>query len=140
MVLDGLRAVPDGSVLLCLGDISVRKDAYALGRLAELKAETNLTMWLIPGNHDRIHPMFGLESVAEWTPLYREIFDVIALDLQVRIGRWQVLMTHIPGHQGRTRSRIHTRLRSWPGGRGARASTVPCTGTRIPRCRCGAST
>lgn len=100
-VLDGLRAVPDGSVLLCLGDISVRKDAYALGRLAELKAEKNLTMWLIPGNHDRIHPMFGPESVAEWTPLYREIFDVIALDLQVRIGRWQVLMTHLPRASGK---------------------------------------
>ncbi|WP_291475667.1 metallophosphoesterase [Corynebacterium sp.] len=101
VVPDHLREVPEDSVLLCLGDISVRKDAYALARLAELKAEKNLTMWLIPGNHDRVHPMFGWDSVAEWTPRYREIFDVIALDLQVRIGRWQVLMTHIPRATGK---------------------------------------
>lgn len=101
VVLDGLRTVPDGSVLLCLGDVSVRKDAYALECLAALKAEKNLTMWLIPGNHDRIHPMFGWDSVAEWTPRYREVFDVIALDLQVRIGRWQVLLTHIPRASGK---------------------------------------
>lgn len=100
-VLDGLRTVPNASVLLCLGDISVRRDAYALDCLAELKAEKDLTLWLVPGNHDRIHPMFGLESVAEWTPAYREVFDVIALDLQVRIGRWQVLMTHIPRATGK---------------------------------------
>ncbi|HAF72216.1 MAG TPA: hypothetical protein DCL06_04185 [Corynebacterium variabile] len=140
VVLDGLRAVPDGSVLLCLGDISVRKDAYALGRLAELKAEKNLTMWLIPGNHDRIHPMFGPESVAEWTPLYREIFDVIALDLQVRIGRWQVLMTHLPRASGKDAVPDPHQTPQLARGRGARASTAPCTGTRIPRCRCGAST
>ncbi|HIW92402.1 MAG TPA: hypothetical protein H9870_12185 [Candidatus Corynebacterium avicola] len=79
----------------------MRKDAYALERLAGLKAQKNLTMWLIPGNHDRIHPIFGLDSVVEWTPAYREVFDLIALELQVRIGRWQVLFTHIPRATGK---------------------------------------
>ena len=33
-----------------------------------------------------------------WSGLakYREVFDVISLVLQVRIGRWLVLLTHIP--------------------------------------------
>lgn len=101
VILDNLRAVPDGATLLCLGDISVRKDAYALDRLAALKAEKDLTLWLVPGNHDRVHPMFGTDSVTEWTPSYREVFDVIALDLQVRIGRWSVLLTHIPRATGK---------------------------------------
>ncbi|MGO1949984.1 MAG: metallophosphoesterase, partial [Mycobacteriaceae bacterium] len=101
VVLDHLREVPDGSVLLCLGDISVRKDAYALDQLGVLKAEKDLTMWLVPGNHHRVHPMFGWDSVAEWTPRYREVFDVIALDFQVRVRHWQVLMTHIPRASGK---------------------------------------
>lgn len=96
-----LREVPDAGTLLCLGDISVREDACALDCLAELKAQKNLTMWLVHGNHDRIHPMFGLDSVVTWTPAYREVFDVIALELQIRIGRWQVLMTHIPRATGK---------------------------------------
>ncbi len=101
VVLDHLREVPDGATLLCLGDISVRRDAYALDRLGVLKAEKDLTMWLVPGNHDRVHPMFGWDSVAEWTPRYREVFDVIALDLQVSVRHWQVLMTHIPRASGK---------------------------------------
>ena len=96
-----LREVPDAGTLLCLGDISVREDACALDCLAELKAQKNLTMWLVHGNHDRIHPMFGLDSVVTWTPAYRGVFDVIALELQNRIGRWQVLMTHIPRATGK---------------------------------------
>ncbi|MCI1256750.1 MAG: metallophosphoesterase family protein [Corynebacterium provencense] len=101
VILDNLRAVPSGATLVCLGDISVRKDAYALDRLSALKAEKDLTLWLVPGNHDRVHPMFGWDSVAEWTPRYRKVFDVIAPDLQVRIGRWSVLLTHIPRASGK---------------------------------------
>lgn len=99
-ILDRLGEVPDGATLLCLGDISVRQDAYALDQLGVLKEEKNLTMWLVPGNHDRVHPMFGWDSVAKWTPRYREVFDVIDLDLQVRVRNWSVLLTHIPRASG----------------------------------------
>ena len=38
-----------------------------------------------------------------WSGLtkYREVFDVITLNLQVRIGRWLVLLTHIPRAVGK---------------------------------------
>ena len=96
VILENLRVIPDGATLVCLGDISVRRDDEALQRLGELKREKSFTMILVPGNHDRVHPMCGMDSVMEWTPKYREVFDVISLDLQVRIGRWLVLLTHIP--------------------------------------------
>lgn len=96
VILDNLRAVPDGATLICLGDISVRRDAEALDLLGGLKVEKDLRMVLLPGNHDRVHPMFGLESVMEWTPAYRDVFDAVSLELQIRVGRWLVLLTHIP--------------------------------------------
>lgn len=68
VILDHLREVPDGATLICLGDISVRRDADALDLLAGLKAEKGLRMILLPGNYDRVHPMFGLDSVMAWTP------------------------------------------------------------------------
>lgn len=96
VILDHLREIPDGATLICLGDISVRRDADALDLLAGVKAEKGLCMILLPGNHDRVHPMFGLNSVIEWAPAYREVFDVIELELQIRVGRFLVLLTHIP--------------------------------------------
>ena len=62
MVLSNLREIPDGVTLVCLGDISVRRDDEALRWLGELKREKSLTMILVPGNHDRVHPMFGIDS------------------------------------------------------------------------------
>lgn len=55
-------------MLVCLGDTSVRRDDEMLRRLGELKREKSFTMILVPSNHDRVHPMFGMESVKEWTP------------------------------------------------------------------------
>lgn len=68
MILENLREIPDGVTLVCLGDISVRRDDEALRRLGgEVKREKSLRMILVPGNHDRVHPMFGMDSVVEWT-------------------------------------------------------------------------
>ncbi|MGO3099568.1 metallophosphoesterase family protein [Corynebacterium variabile] len=135
VVLDHLREVPDGSVLLCLGDISVRKDAYALDQLGVLKAEKDLTMWLVPGNHHRVHPMFGWDSVAEWTPRYREVFDVIALDFQVRVRHWQVLMTHIPRASGKDAvqdPRQTPKLARWAGREGFYCTVHGHTHSSVP--------
>ena len=135
VVLDHLREVPDGSVLLCLGDISVRKDAYALDQLGVLKAEKDLTMWLVPGNHHRVHPMFGWDSVAEWTPRYREVFDVIALDFQVRVRHWQVLMTHIPRSSGKDAMqdpRQTPKLARWAGREGFDCTVHGHTHSSVP--------
>ena len=64
MILDNLREIPDGVTLVCLGDISVRCDDEAVQRLGELKREKSLRMILVPGNHARVHPMCGMDSVA----------------------------------------------------------------------------
>ena len=53
--------------LVCLGDISIRRDDEALRRLMKLKCGKSFKIILVPGNHDRGHPMFGLGSVVEWT-------------------------------------------------------------------------
>ena len=39
----------------------------ALWCLGELKREKSFTMILVPGNHDRVYPMCGMDSVVEWT-------------------------------------------------------------------------
>ena len=67
MILSNLREISDGARLVCLGDMSVRRDDEALQRLGELKREESFTMILVPGNHDRVHPMCGMDSVVEWT-------------------------------------------------------------------------
>ncbi len=67
VILNNLREIPDRVTLVCLGDISVRRDDEALQRLGELKREKSFRMILVPGNHDRVHPMFGMDSVVEWT-------------------------------------------------------------------------
>lgn len=66
--MGNFREIPDGAMLVCLGDTSVRRDDEMLRRLGELKREKSFTMILVPSNHDRVHPMFGMESVKEWTP------------------------------------------------------------------------
>ena len=67
VIVNNLREIPDGATLVCLGDISVRRDDEALQRLGELKREKSFRMILVPGNHDRVHPMCGMDSVTEWT-------------------------------------------------------------------------
>lgn len=67
VILNNLREIPDGATLVCLGDISVRRDGEALRRLGELKREKSFTMILVPGNPGRVHPMCGLDSVVDWT-------------------------------------------------------------------------
>lgn len=92
-ILGGLYGIPDNSTLVCLGDISVGKDEYALGRLRELKLAKGLTMILTPGNHDTCHPKFGLKKMLTWTPKYEQVFDFIAVDFMLRR---RVLFTHLP--------------------------------------------
>lgn len=67
VIVNNHREIPDGATLVCLGDTSVRRDDEALRRLGEVKREKSFTMILVPGNHDRVHPMFGMDSVVEWT-------------------------------------------------------------------------
>ncbi|MDO4685181.1 MAG: metallophosphoesterase [Corynebacterium sp.] len=95
-VLGGLYELPESSLLVCLGDISVRKDDYALARLLELKHSKNLTMILTPGNHDACHPKFGLKGALEWMPKYQAVFDVIVLEFVVKYKGREVLFTHMP--------------------------------------------
>lgn len=96
VILRQLWSLPAGATFVCLGDIAVRKDAYALEELAKVKNALNLTMVLTPGNHDRIHPIFGPTEQLTWIDCYREVFDLTSVDLQVnRNGKW-ILFNHYP--------------------------------------------
>lgn len=68
----------DGDTVIFYGDLSFIADwKYALNLVEQLKRERqNLTFWLLPGNHDMIHPMFE-EKILEAYPYYTAIFDWI---------------------------------------------------------------
>lgn len=95
-ILRQLWSLPTESTFVCLGDIAVRKDAYALEELAKVKQALNLTMILTPGNHDRIHPVFGVTEQLEWVDRYREVFDLISMDLQINRNGRSYVLTHHP--------------------------------------------
>ncbi len=95
-VLSPLYEVPEGSTLVCLGDISVRKDEFALKKLLALKSAKNLRMILTPGNHDACHPKFGIDAAFEWMPRYQQVFDLVVLEFYLRYQGKNVLFTHIP--------------------------------------------
>lgn len=58
--------------------MSVHRDDEALQRLGELKREESFTMILVPGNHDRVYLMCGMDSVVEWT---YEVWERLRCDL-----------------------------------------------------------
>ena len=95
-VMAALSELPDNATLVCLGDISVRKDQYALDKLAELKSAKDLSLILTPGNHDKCHPMFGVESQLMWLPQYQAVFDIVVENFQLNHDGLDVLFTHIP--------------------------------------------
>ena len=60
----------------------------ALWCLGELKREKSFTMILVPGNHDRVYPMCGMDSVVTWT---YEVWGSLRCDLVGSAGAdWSV--------------------------------------------------
>lgn len=94
-VIRTISSIPDGSTLMILGDISVRKDLHALTVLKEVKEEKNLTLIITPGNHDRVHPMEG-ESALMWAHEYGKVFDIVMERFTMTIDGQKFLFTHYP--------------------------------------------
>lgn len=104
-ILRQLWDLPSGSTFICLGDISVHEDAYALEKLTEVKAARDLTLILTPGNHDQVHPKFQPAVQMEWMSRYQEVFDLISLNLQIRRKKEAYLFNHYPALMNRTASK-----------------------------------
>lgn len=94
-IIEELYALPDNATLMILGDISVRKDAYALDILRGIKKAKNFKMLLTPGNHDMVHPMFT-NKMDIWDSAYREVFDMISIGFFYRHDRKKLYFTHYP--------------------------------------------
>ena len=95
VIVDSLNSIPDGSTLMILGDISVRKDLHALTVIKKIKDRKNLTLILTPGNHDRVHPREG-EAALMWAYEYNKVFDIVMERFMMKIDGQNFLFTHYP--------------------------------------------
>ncbi|URM86527.1 phosphoesterase [Mycobacterium phage Hilltopfarm] len=76
-----------------LGDISsgtTEAQAYALNWLSDRPGEKHL----VPGNHDRCHPMYRDSHV--WLPAYLQVFKSVQVFARRRIAGVSVLLSHFP--------------------------------------------
>ena len=73
-----------------LGDLAASSPVNALRILADLPGEKHL----IPGNHDRCHPMH--RSSQKYLPQYLEVFATVQAFARRRINGRTVLLSHFP--------------------------------------------
>lgn len=94
-----MRVIPRGSVLFVLGDLSVNKDLEALNIMDNIKKALDLTLVLTPGNHDKIHPMFGINKNLKYAKYYNEVFDMVSTTIELAIpSNGKALFSHIPAN------------------------------------------
>lgn len=80
------RVTPNGANLIVMGDITVRREDYALEVIDQLKHELELSsLILLPGNHDMVHPMCGLDQNLRWSAPFNAVFDYITLQLETYV-------------------------------------------------------
>lgn len=137
-ILGALYELPRGATFICLGDISVGKDKYALDMLLTLKYARDLTMVLTPGNHDKCHPKFGVKSMFKWTPRYQQVFDLVAPEFVLERQGRSLLFTHLPRLEDAHRSERLTRWIARDGFdciiHGHTHSDVPIDGKHVNLC------
>ena len=101
--------VGDGDLVWVLGDMCLGRLADSLPLVGLLRGEK----WLVPGNHDRVHPMHASSGAAHrrWADAYDDVFDRVLPahpeDLpRIDVGGHEVLLAHFPygsepDHRGR---------------------------------------
>lgn len=110
-----MRTVPKGALLLVLGDISVHQDEYALERIEKIKNILNLTLVLTPGNHDMIHPMFGIEKNLKYSKMYNAVFDLISPEIKSSYKSKSAVFTHYHAYESEyTQTFNHLRAKPDP--------------------------
>ncbi len=99
------RVTPHGANLIVMGDITVRREDYALEVIDQLKHELELSsLILLPGNHDMVHPMCGLDQNLRWSAPFNAVFDYITLQLETYVPQvGHVLLSHLPCNEAENR-------------------------------------
>lgn len=90
-----------GDTLWILGDLSSGGSAAqrdALASLSALALGHNLTMHLIAGNHDGVHPMH--RRALTWDPRYRAVFASVQPFARRRVAGNRVWLSHFPWRGG----------------------------------------
>lgn len=98
------KALKEGDHLWILGDISGGKtEEYALGALFDYQVEYGVSLHLVPGNHDSIHPMHRHSERKHRQ--FRTVFDSVDSMGTFRHNRDKVLLSHFPyaGDRGEDR-------------------------------------
>lgn len=105
-----LRETPDHSTLWVLGDLVGRNDdtGYALDLLNILKWGKGMTLHLVAGNHDSVHPMYRRAHKKQ--AKYLEVFNSVQSSAVVRHNKQDVLLSHFPYEADRGEPR-HTQWR-----------------------------
>lgn len=86
-------------IVFCLGDAALGKIADSLPMIAKMNGQ----IFLIPGNHDRIHPIMTKGRPAQierWNAEYRKVFKgILSLNYLTTLNhdpRARILMSHFP--------------------------------------------
>lgn len=90
-----------GDNLWVLGDLSAGGKAAqlrALDIMEELKEDTGVTMHLIPGNHDGVHPMH--RRSLNWYEEYLAVFESIQAYSRRKLAGRHVWVSHFPWKGG----------------------------------------
>lgn len=84
--------VTPGDILYILGDIAMGNMAETLPMLEEI----NCSLILVPGNHDKCHPLS--KKAAKYLPTYENLSNVEAVfvDGYASVHGWMVRVNHFP--------------------------------------------
>lgn len=101
-ILDNLYGTLDrGDSLWILGDLSSGGSVgqrLALTYLAQLVADLKITLHLVPGNHDGVHPMH--RNSLKWDEEYRAVFASVQPFARRKIEGTYVWLSHFPWRGG----------------------------------------
>lgn len=100
-----IDTVPRGSTLILMGDNSIDANYnHALSILSTLKEHMGYRLELIPGNHDRVHPLHGNKVDQVWDS-FANVFDRIQERVMLMEYSRRLYFSHFPvvGDRGSVR-------------------------------------
>lgn len=82
---------PEDHVMV-LGDVVMGQKVETLPLIARL----NGTKFLVPGNHDPVHPGNPATQRDKWTPEFAKLFTILPHAVEANVGGHEVQVNHFP--------------------------------------------